>query len=56
MGETVVDLYRYRKCDDSWGRTGLNCLVATSAEVPEIFDIILHAIALCDERRATRSS
>lgn len=56
MGETVVDLYRYRQCDDSWGRSGLNCLVATDADVPKIFDIILRAVHLCDDRRAKRSS
>ncbi|KAG8956619.1 Uridine nucleosidase 1 [Tulasnella sp. 424] len=56
VGETVVDLYRYRSCDDSWGKTGLNCHVAAGADIPEIFEIILRAVALCDERRGKRSS
>lgn len=32
-GETVVDVWNYRKCDDSWGRDGRNCLVAESLDV-----------------------
>jgi uridine nucleosidase len=32
-GETVVDVWNYRKCDDTWGRHGKNCLVAESLQV-----------------------
>lgn len=32
-GETVVDIWNYRSCDDTWGPTGKNCLVAQSVEV-----------------------
>jgi len=33
MGETVVDVWKYKACDDSWGRNGRNCLVAESLDV-----------------------
>lgn len=32
-GETVVDVWNYRHCDDSWGALGKNCLVAKSVNV-----------------------
>jgi uridine nucleosidase len=32
-GETVVDMWRYRSCDNSWGWNGKNCLVAESVDV-----------------------
>ena len=33
VGETVVDIWGYRTCDDSWGRNGKNCLVTESVNV-----------------------
>ena len=33
MGETVVDIWNYRSCDDSWGPDGKNCMVAQQVEV-----------------------
>ena len=33
LGETVVDVWNYRSCDTSWGRSGKNCLVAESVDV-----------------------
>jgi uridine nucleosidase len=33
LGETVVDIWHYRSCDNSWGATGKNCLVAGSIDV-----------------------
>jgi uridine nucleosidase len=33
MGETVVDVWRYRLCDDTWGRNGRNCIVVDSMNV-----------------------
>lgn len=33
VGETVADVWDYRRCSDSWGRDGKNCLVATSVDV-----------------------
>ncbi len=32
-GETVVDVWNYRACDDSWGRNGRNCMVAEKVDV-----------------------
>ncbi len=32
-GETVVDVWNYQSCDDSWGSSGKNCLVAESVDV-----------------------
>lgn len=31
--ETVVDIWDYQKCDDTWGTGGKNCLVARSVNV-----------------------
>ncbi len=33
IGETVVDIWKYKDVDDTWGRTGCNCLVANSLNV-----------------------
>lgn len=33
VGETVVDLLDYKKSDETWGRTGMNCIVAQSVNV-----------------------
>ena len=33
LGETVVDIWKYTPCDDTWGRDGRNCLVAESLNV-----------------------
>jgi uridine nucleosidase len=33
LGETVVDIWKYAPCDDTWGRDGRNCLVAESLNV-----------------------
>ena len=35
-GETVVDLWNYRECDDTWGSTGKNCLVTESLDVSSV--------------------
>ena len=40
-GETVVDIWNYRKCDDSWGKEGCNCLVAESLDVCDVI-FLLH--------------
>lgn len=32
-GETVVDIWNYKSCDDTWGPTGKNCLVAETLDV-----------------------
>uniref|UniRef100_A0A8H7XWA9 Inosine/uridine-preferring nucleoside hydrolase domain-containing protein n=1 Tax=Psilocybe cubensis TaxID=181762 RepID=A0A8H7XWA9_PSICU len=33
IGETVVDMWHYRPCDDTWGRNGRNCIVAEAMNV-----------------------
>jgi uridine nucleosidase len=33
LGETVVDVWHYRTCDDSWGLNGKNCIVTESVNV-----------------------
>ena len=32
-GQTVADVYGYQRVDDTWGRTGKNCEVATDLDV-----------------------
>ncbi|KAF9006641.1 Inosine/uridine-preferring nucleoside hydrolase domain-containing protein [Cyathus striatus] len=36
IGETVVDIWNYRSCDNSWGRNGKNCLVAEYVDVKRV--------------------
>ncbi|KAH7922963.1 nucleoside hydrolase [Leucogyrophana mollusca] len=48
-GETVVDVWHYRSCDDSWGVDGKNCLVAEVVEVDRFFDVLLGCVAQCDK-------
>ncbi|KIM46446.1 hypothetical protein M413DRAFT_17092 [Hebeloma cylindrosporum] len=48
-GETVVDIWKYRPCDDTWGRNGRNCNVVDSMDVIRFFDIFLEAVSLCDK-------
>lgn len=33
VGQTVVDVFNYRTCDNSWGSTGRNVLVAVDVDV-----------------------
>jgi uridine nucleosidase len=33
LGETVVDIWNYRPCDETWGSGGKNCLVVQSVDV-----------------------
>lgn len=40
-GETVVDIWNYRSCDDSWGHHGKNCLVANAVDVTIHFIVTL---------------
>ena len=35
-GETVVDIWNYRGCDDTWGRNGKNCIVTESVDVSNL--------------------
>ncbi|GLB34085.1 putative inosine-uridine preferring nucleoside hydrolase [Lyophyllum shimeji] len=48
MGETVVDVWNYQPCDDSWGVTGKNCLVGQSLDVDGFFDLLLECVSRCD--------
>ncbi|KAJ8455456.1 hypothetical protein ONZ51_g12453 [Trametes cubensis] len=48
-GETVVDVWNYRACDDSWGRNGKNCLVAESVDVEGFFKLFLECVERCDD-------
>lgn len=48
VGETVVDMYNYRSCDDTWGSSGKNCLVAEALDVPGFFEMFLDCVARCD--------
>ncbi|KAJ4479215.1 uridine nucleosidase [Lentinula aciculospora] len=51
IGETVVDVWDYRKCDEgSWGRDGKNCIVAQALDVDKFFEIFLDCIARCDTK------
>ncbi|TDL29830.1 uridine nucleosidase [Rickenella mellea] len=48
-GETVVDIWNYRQCDDSWGRDGKNCQVAEVVDVPRFFNLFLECLLQCDK-------
>lgn len=39
-GETVVDVWNYRKSDDSWGRGGKNCIVAETIKVGILCELL----------------
>jgi len=56
MGETVVDIWGYKACDDSWGSNGRNCLVAQSLDVHAFFDLLLDCVSRCDEVSPLNSS
>jgi uridine nucleosidase len=38
-GETVVDVWGYRSCDDTWGVGGKNCIVAEAVDVSTCFTL-----------------
>ena len=49
VGQTVVDIWKYRTCDDTWGRNGRNCLVAESLDVRGLsldFSLFVDLVAL----------
>lgn len=33
IGQTVVDIWNYRTCNDSWGPDGKNCMIAQEVDV-----------------------
>ncbi|EIN10500.1 nucleoside hydrolase [Punctularia strigosozonata HHB-11173 SS5] len=47
-GQTVADVWNYRQCDDSWGPSGKNCLIAETMDVPGFFELFLDGLAKCD--------
>ncbi|KAF9266331.1 nucleoside hydrolase [Marasmius fiardii PR-910] len=50
IGETVVDVWNYRRCsDDTWGVDGKNCLVIESLNVAEFFNFFLACVTRCDD-------
>jgi len=48
-GETVVDVWDYQCCDESWGPSGKNCLVVQSVDVDGFFDLFLDCVDKCDK-------
>ncbi|KZP00167.1 nucleoside hydrolase [Calocera viscosa TUFC12733] len=48
-GETVVDLWDYRKCDDTWGPTGKNVLLTEKLDVPKFIDLFLECVDKADK-------
>ncbi|KAI0000048.1 Inosine/uridine-preferring nucleoside hydrolase domain-containing protein [Russula vinacea] len=48
-GQTVADVWGYLKADDTWGRTGKNCEVATDLDVAAFFELFLDCVSRCDE-------
>ncbi|KAF8312678.1 nucleoside hydrolase [Clavulina sp. PMI_390] len=49
VGQTVVDVWNYRKCDNSWGKNGKNVLVAEDVDVDQFFNIFFYCIEKCDK-------
>jgi uridine nucleosidase len=49
IGETIVDVWKYRPCDDTWGRNGRNCNVVDHMDVTGFFDMFLEAVSTCDK-------
>ncbi|KAI0700571.1 nucleoside hydrolase, partial [Cytidiella melzeri] len=48
-GETVVDMWNYRGCDETWGRDGKNCIVTESIDVDGFFEFFLDCVTRCDK-------
>jgi len=48
-GQTVADVYGYLGADDTWGRTGKNCEIATDVDVAAFYELFLDCVAKCDE-------
>ncbi|KAI4524074.1 Inosine/uridine-preferring nucleoside hydrolase domain-containing protein [Schizophyllum commune] len=47
-GETVVDMYNYRQCDETWGAYGKNCFVTQGLEVDAFWDLFMGCVDRCD--------
>ncbi|KAH8988555.1 nucleoside hydrolase [Lactarius akahatsu] len=48
-GQTVADVWEYLKGDDTWGRSGKNCEVATDLDIAAFFELFFDCVANCDE-------
>jgi len=48
-GETIVDVWNYCLCDESWGPLGKNCLVVQSVDVNGFFNLFLECVTRCDK-------
>jgi len=48
VGQTVVDVFNYRTCEDNWGSAGKNVLVATDVDVAGFFDVFFASVDRCD--------
>jgi len=46
-GETVVDMWDYKKSDDTWGRSGKNCVVTESVDVSTCIAVHAHPTRAC---------
>ncbi|KAL1740695.1 Inosine/uridine-preferring nucleoside hydrolase domain-containing protein [Schizophyllum fasciatum] len=47
-GATVVDMYDYRQCDDTWGAFGKNCFVTQGLDVDAFWDLFMNCVSRCD--------
>ncbi|KAI9447864.1 nucleoside hydrolase [Lactarius indigo] len=47
-GQTVADVWEYSRADDTWGRTGKNCEVATDLNIAAFFELFFDCVAKCD--------
>lgn len=45
IGQTVVDVWQYTDCDDTWGSSGRNCLVTEKLDVRISGYILLNRLA-----------
>ncbi|KAF9506488.1 hypothetical protein BS47DRAFT_1378108 [Hydnum rufescens UP504] len=48
VGQTVVDVFNYRTCEDNWGSAGKNVLVAIDVDVAGFFDVFFASVDRCD--------
>ncbi|KZP20179.1 hypothetical protein FIBSPDRAFT_932436 [Athelia psychrophila] len=51
-GETVVDVWDYGQCDESWGVGGKNCFVAQSVDVDAFFEMFFECVERCETASA----
>jgi len=49
-GETVVDVWDYQRCDDSWGAGGKNVFVTQSVDVNAFFELFFECVERCEQQ------